>query len=92
MTRAQLIGLLSLLFAIPYFLLAPNWTDSGFVWLGGTVILLTISAFGFIFHMRHIHHWSRRKSIAYGVGLFFVLALAFLLLLWRIFLYNMNSI
>ncbi|TCI45715.1 hypothetical protein EVJ27_07550 [Exiguobacterium sp. SH3S2] len=51
MTRAQLIGSSSLLIAIPYFLLAPNWTHAGFVWIDGTVILLVISTIGFSFHI-----------------------------------------
>ncbi|OGX80576.1 hypothetical protein EVJ29_09650 [Exiguobacterium sp. SH4S7] len=92
MTRAQLIGSSSLLIAIPYFLLAPNWTHAEFVWIGGTVILLIISAIGLSFHIYHSRKWTRRQGITFGIGLLTAYALAFLFLLWRVVAYNMNTI
>lgn len=92
MTRSQRIGLSGLLFALPYFLLAPNWTHGGFVWLGGTVISLIISALGFSLHMRHSRKWTRRQGITFGVGLLTAYAFAFLFLFWRVVAYNINTI
>lgn len=93
MSNRLLIGWISLVTALLYFLFSPNLPDANeWLWLGGTVALLLFSVTGFSLHLGQKYHQTHLQRFVVGVGLIVAFALSFSLILWWIVAMNMNRI
>lgn len=96
MSNWLLIGFTSLVSALLYFLLSPNWVFFGFIaegfWIGGTAGLLFLSVTGFSFHFGRTYNWSYRERFVIGFGLMVGFVLLFCFILWWVVANNINHI
>ncbi len=80
----------SLFISIVYLLFSPNWIGPGFMWILGTMILLATSSIGLTVHLSKHRGWNRSKYIYVGIGIFLMLGLISLYILWYVIAINMN--